>query len=119
MIEWMLPLRLVSEGNMREHWTKKHKRHREQLLLVKFAAQTNPKPKLPCVVTITRVSSRKLDDDNLAFSCKSLRDYIADALLPGLQMGRADNDPRIEWRYAQEKGKPPRVKILFTEKETQ
>ena len=113
MIEWMLPLRLVSEGNLREHWTKKHKRHREQLLLVKFAAQTNPKPTLPCSVTITRISPRSLDDDNMAFSCKSLRDYIADALLPGLQMGRADNDKRISWIYKQEKGKPQRVKIQF------
>ena len=48
-----------------------------------------------CVVTITRIAPRALDDDNLAASAKHVRDGIADA------MGLDDRDPRVRWRYAQ------------------
>lgn len=54
----------------------------------------------PAVVTMTRISPGTLDDDNLRPALKSIRDGIADAF------GVKDNDPRIEWRYAQERGKP-------------
>ena len=49
-------------------------------------------------MTITRIAPRQLDTDNLAISGKSLRDSIADRL------GVDDNDPLVEWRYAQERG---------------
>ena len=51
------------------------------------------------VVTLTRIGARKLDSDNLARSMKAVRDGIADAL------GIDDGSDRIEWKYAQEKGK--------------
>ena len=54
---------------------------------------------LPCVVRLTRLSSGTLDDDNLLGALKGVRDGIADRL------GIKDNDPRIEFRYAQEKVK--------------
>lgn len=91
-----LPLRIESVANLREHWAAKAKRtkaHRMAALAIK------PHP-LPCVVTLTRIAPRALDDDNLRSGFKGLRDGIADRL------GIADNDPRIEWRYAQERGKP-------------
>jgi hypothetical protein len=50
------------------------------------------------VVTITRVSPRALDGDNLQRACKAVRDGVADAL------GCDDRDKCIEWRYAQLKG---------------
>jgi hypothetical protein len=52
------------------------------------------------VVRLTRIAPRQLDDDNLRGSLKAARDGVADWL------GVPDNDPRIRWDYAQEKGKP-------------
>jgi hypothetical protein len=54
------------------------------------------------LVRITRVSPRRLDDDNLSGGCKELRDAIA-ALL-----GRKDDSENsgLEFRYAQEIGTP-------------
>jgi len=115
MTEWLLPIRLVSEGNIHEHWTKKHKRHKQQQILINSMANTTIRPILPVLVILTRISPRKLDDDNLQYAFKSLRDYIADYLIPGLKLGRADNDPRITWQYKQQKGKPHAVKIQFIE----
>ena len=100
-----LPLRIESVANLREHWAKRAKRakaHRMAALAIKPHL-------LPCVVTLTRIAPRALDDDNLRSGFKNFRDGIADRL------GIADNDPRVEWRYAQERGKPKeyaaRVKI--------
>lgn len=53
------------------------------------------------VVTMTRISSGTLDPhDGLPASLKSVVDGIAD----GLGLAK-DSDPRVEWRYAQAKGK--------------
>jgi len=54
---------------------------------------------LPCTVKMSRLSSSKLDDDNLQGACKAIRDGIAD------KIGFPDNDPRIVWLYGQEKCK--------------
>lgn len=86
-----LPLRIESTANLREHWAKKAKRtknHRQAAIVI-------PAHPLPCVVTLTRIAPRALDDDNLRSGLKALRDGIADRL------GVKDNDPRVEWRYAQ------------------
>lgn len=90
-----VPLKTVSTLNKREHWAvraRRAKTEREALFLV------TPKFPLPCVVTITRVAPRTLDDDNLRGALKSARDGIADRL------GAKDNDPRITWVYGQRKG---------------
>lgn len=91
-----IPLRLVSEANSREHWSVKAKRARVQrhAVLLALRAHKAPKP-WPCVVTITRMGVRKLDDDNLARSAKSVRDSVAHYL------GHDDGDPGYDWRYAQ------------------
>lgn len=52
------------------------------------------------VVTLTRIGARPLDTDNLAYAFKSIRDGVADAF------GIRDDDKRIAWEYAQEKGSP-------------
>ena len=59
----------------------------------------------PIAVSMTRIAPRALDDDNLQTAFKSVRDGVADAL------GIDDRDPRVAWRYAQEKGKPPHMRI--------
>jgi len=89
-----LPLRIVSTLNVREHWSKRHKRaqaHRKAALVV-------PKAELPVTVKLTRIGLKTLDGDNLQGGLKALRDGIADRL------GVDDADPRVTWEYAQERG---------------
>lgn len=93
MIE--LPIRIESVANKREFWATRARRAK----MHRIAALAVPVHPLPCVVTITRVAPRKLDDDNNVSGCKNLRDGIADRL------GVKDNDPRVQWKYAQARGK--------------
>ncbi|MFK3647926.1 hypothetical protein ACI2IY_05740 [Lysobacter enzymogenes] len=93
----VLPLRIVSEANKREHWRYRQRRSKA----CRSAAVAVPNGiALPCAVHLTRIAPRKLDDDNLQSGFKALRDGIADRL------GIKDNDPRVTWSYDQERGKP-------------
>lgn len=97
-----LPIRLVSVANgSHGHWTARYGRNKmlRGLVCLKLAATREKPPLFPVVVTLTRTSPGTLDDDNLAYAFKSCRDSVADFL------GVKDNDPRIEWRYAQVRGK--------------
>jgi len=106
MITLRVPVRTVSEANRHEHWRVRHKRSKDQHWAV-MAAWNNADvdgqgvPKLPIRVTLTRVSPRKLDSDNLAMSCKHVRDAVAKML------GIDDGDPGVTWVYQQEKGLGP------------
>lgn len=95
-VDMTLPLRIESCANLREHWGKRATRAKAH----RAAAVAIPTHGLPCVVMLTRIAPRALDDDNLRSAFKALRDGIADRL------GVKDNDPRVEWRYGQAKGKP-------------
>ena len=109
MISLTIPVRLISEANQRGHWRKhaqRHKSHRA-IAAVMLRSVMTCRVYPPFVVTITRVAPRSLDSDNLASSAKSLRDGLAD------QLQVNDNDPRIDWRYAQEKGKPGEARRCF------
>jgi hypothetical protein len=57
-------------------------------------------PLPPCTVTFTRVApGRGLDpDENLPGSCKAVKDELA------AMLGVDDRDPRVTWRYQQERG---------------
>lgn len=57
-----------------------------------------PEVFLPAVITITRVGPRTLDDDNLAISCKYVRDTIA------ARIGVDDGSYLYTWQYRQRKG---------------
>lgn len=105
LLRLILPIRLVSEANRasHEHWRIRHKRAQSQRALARMT--TAPQvPRcgfaLPLMVTLTRIAPRSLDSDNLAASAKAARDGVADAL------GVDDGDERIEWVYAQRRGKP-------------
>lgn len=101
MIRIELPIRTQSEANMREHHMARARRRKWQRNLIalavrpRLAGMLDP---LPCVVTMTRVAPRALDDDNLQTSFKAIRDEIA------AQLGCDDRDPRVTWRYAQRRG---------------
>ena len=100
MLDLTLPMRVVSEANMREHWARKAKRAKQQRWVAKMAVNRKPLPSAPGYTsTLTRLASRKLDSDNLAGAFKAVRDGIADAL------GIDDGSERLEWLYQQEKAK--------------
>lgn len=110
-ISFSLLIKLVSAANVTEHPFIKRRRNRQQAMLVKCGFNGKPKPPLPCRVLLTRLGSRFLDDDNLQYAFKKIRDEVANCILPGLARGRADDDPRIAWDYAQEKSKMDGIRV--------
>lgn len=71
---------------------------------------------LPCEVTMTRLSPRLLDDDNLRTAFKWIRDEISECIFPEKRKtyidkngkvrhikGRADDNNQVKWHYDQEK----------------
>lgn len=100
MIEVLLPLRIVSEANGREHWraVAKRKAFQRQTARLLMQRYLRPIPERPATITLTRIAPRTLDDDNLASGFKATRDGVADWL------GIDDGSPMLTWRYAQRKG---------------
>lgn len=127
-IIWELPLKTVSESNSSEHWTSKSKRHRQQQFFVRalFSRETREIP-IPCTVTMTRIGPRFLDaEDNLPMSFKWIKDEIGACLFPekvvsykkksgahASNKGHADSDPRVKWKYSQEKSPRRAIRIEF------
>lgn len=117
MIVVTLPIATVSESNRRDHWTVRAKRSRDnrtvaRVMFAKARFDATGKIYLAgsnAVVTLTRISPRMLDDDNLRPALKAVRDGIADAL----QID--DRDPRVKWRYDQRKGPVQAVEVMFEE----
>jgi len=106
----VLPLRLVSEANARQHWSKRAKRAREQRSLALMSLYTGLRARGWvgasigfATVTLHRVGKKMLDSDNLQRSAKAVRDGVADAL------GVNDADPRVAWKYTQ--GVGPRYEV--------
>lgn len=111
MISLNIPVKLVSEANMREHWAVKNKRKKLQQMVVAYALAGLKRdiPAFPVHVTITRVGVRKLDSDNLAGSAKGVRDMIANIL------GCDDGDEsRVTWEYRQRRGVPKEYSMDLT-----
>ena len=111
MIVIHLPIRTVSEANIREHWRVKCKRSKLQretarLAMYPYKRSMHLLPKIR--VTLTRIGMRKLDDDNLARSMKAIRDGIADAI------GIDDGSAKYVWQYAQERGEPGEYAVRVT-----
>ncbi len=114
IVHFIIPLKTVSESNVKEHWSKSAKRHKAQKQMIKYWFLQESVPKyLPVVVTMTRLSPRFLDDDNLQTAFKYVRDAIAEYFIPGLAVGRADDDPRITWKYSQEKSTAQGMSLLL------
>jgi crossover junction endodeoxyribonuclease RusA len=111
IISVLLPIRTVSEANLREHWGAKAKRAKQQRATAKLGLYNRRglgKSKRLSIL-IVRIGARKLDSDNLARSAKAVRDGIADAL------GVDDGDEKISWFYGQEIGKPYSVRVEIEE----
>lgn len=97
-ISTRIPLATVSTTNVREHWAKRAKRAKAQRYEAYFWTPRLRELGFPLTITLTRISPRKLDDDNLRSALKSVRDGIADRLEID------DNDSRVTWEYGQRKG---------------
>ncbi len=117
VVDVVVPIRTTSKTNDRDHWrvrAKKTKAERDATACVLCerhgavcVVASTPKgprvrfrePPLPCTVTLTRISERYLDDDNVRGALKAIRDEVAAFL------GVDDRDPRVVWAYAQMKQK--------------
>lgn len=108
-LELTLPIKVVSEANMREHHMAKANRaarQREDVGLVIKPHAYRLRGMFPLLVTLTRVGAGTLDDDNLQGAFKAVRDSVTKAV--GL---KSDADPSISFRYAQKKCKPGKFGI--------
>jgi hypothetical protein len=103
----VVPLRVESVSNKREHWAARAKRTRLERNAVALVWRIHgPRVSLPCAVTLTRVAPRALDGDNLQAAFKAVRDQLAHELgLPN------DADPRVAWGYGQRRGEPKQYEI--------
>jgi len=101
-LAFTMPVRVVSEANLREHWRRKYNRKKKQqeALLIAWNDTVSRLPhfwykSLPCVVRLVRVGPKRLDSDNLAGSMKHVQDAVA------RQLSIDDGDERIKWEYEQ------------------
>ena len=104
-----IPLRTPSTSNLREHWTKTFNRNKiaKDIITKHWLHARMPIFHPPCTITLTRVSPRPLDYDNLTAALKYIRDVIADIIIPGLASGQADNPSHgLTFAYSQKKGIP-------------
>lgn len=96
-----IPIKIVSVANLREHWAAKAKRtkaHRLEAFAEAVLARLRHVP-VPCTIKLIRIAPRQLDGhDNLRSAFKAVVDGLCDAMLI------KDNDPRVTWEYAQERG---------------
>lgn len=101
-----IPMKIISEANTSSHWAAKGARVKKVKKIIKMMlARCDVKP--PCLVKLTRVAPRKLDEhDNLPAAFKYVIDAIADFLVPGKAPGFADSCKDIKWELCQEKGEP-------------
>lgn len=108
MAKVKIPIKIASEANNNDHWRLKSKRHMIQKAIVRSYMKLLRLPELPATITMTRYAPRPYDDDNIRSAFKYVRDAVSEHILGEIdgkkyQAGRADNDPRLNWVYAQEK----------------
>lgn len=109
----------VQSPNVKEHWTKAHRRNKNNYLrlIAAWRANGGQMIKAPCIVKIIRIYNpskwqRLFDSDNFISACKSIRDEISNLILPGLAAGQADNEEHgINFEYYQKKGDATSFKI--------
>lgn len=111
----LLHIRTVSEANVHTHWRDRQHRAKTQrsAMFYRCKATWGTAPPLPLTITLTRVSPRALDDDNLAASQKAIRDGVSD-FLAGAYGTSNDRQPGLVWHYAQRKGRPNEYGVEVT-----
>lgn len=113
-ISFQIPIQVISEANTHEHWSKAHSRHKRQKFAVRMAMLSSRiSQKLPVTVTMTRLSPRLLDSDNLQMAFKYIRDAISEHFITDKAPGRADDHPDFVWLYGQKKSKMKGIELSF------
>lgn len=119
MIRFEVSVKTVSELNTRGHWGRRARRASSQRAavlgswFVRVGVPERTQPRLPAVVTLTRIAPKELDDDNLRGALKHCRDQVAECMgLPD------DRDPRVRWEYGQRSGKLYGVEVAITEEDS-
>lgn len=100
-ITFSLPIKTVSEMNMREHWAAKHIRLKNQKEHARWVtwhqALKNDFPKIKkgdlVMIDLCRNGKKKLDADNLASSFKGVIDGVCAGLLI--------DDANVDMRFSQ------------------
>lgn len=108
MIQLVVPIRIESEMNRRDHWAARYRRFKSQKKAVGYCLLAHRVPDLPVTVTMTRVAPKALDTDNLAGGMKAVRDAIAAWLAVD------DADMRVIWICQQRRGKAYALEIEIT-----
>jgi hypothetical protein len=110
-IEFDIPARATSEANAGGSLKGKLARKSALKAIARSCLPrlTGPFP-VPCRVTITRHGTKKLDDDNLGRSLKSIRDVIADWL--GVDDGDEGPRGKVRWRCRQAAAWTPFVRVI-------
>lgn len=114
IVNWIIPMKTVSETNLTEHWTIKRKRHQLQKLAIftEWNRSGLISIPLPCKIILTRIAPRSLDYDNLVGGAmKHIRDAISDIIIPNKRAGFADSSPFLSFEYEQRKGLPKEYAI--------
>lgn len=110
-IEVFIPHKIISSANTHKHWT--HKWHLNQKIKwhILVSLQHIHDVPYPCIITFTRSGPRNLDEDNLLYAFKGMRDYVADFIVARGKnepiknsRGRNDADQGMKWKYDQVKG---------------
>jgi hypothetical protein len=109
MMTFLVPIRTMSEANLREHWGQKARRVKVQRQAVAWSWQMQKQCKRILVaslvdsgltITLTRIAPRALDShDNLPRSMKAVVDQLSS------QLCFVDRCKTIHWQYAQRPGK--------------
>lgn len=102
-----LPVRTYGPNGSHGHWSVTAKRRKELRFatLAFLRCNVGAAPFLPSTIVITRVGKQRMDDDNVAYACKGLRDAIAEWL------GIDDGDERVDWIYRARTGKRYAVEV--------
>lgn len=83
-LDFLVPhCKTVSEMNQREHWRVRNQRKQDQQVAVAISMKNVLRGKrieLPCIVNLTRIGPKKMDNDNLAGALKHCQDQIAKVL---------------------------------------
>ena len=103
------------------YWQRRYRETKLQrelvaLFLGRYPDSTRQTLALGCVVRLTRVSPRRLDDDNLPVALSAFRDQIAVWLFGG-RVGQRDNDKRMRVEYGQIRGHVPSVVVSVRQEE--
>ncbi len=97
---WQLPIEVRSESNLREHWTKKNARKKQQQDMLWLINRADLKRWVkvykmqPILITFRKIGGRRLDRSNLPVSFKGIEDALASMM--------GCNDGHDHWQAAWE-----------------